>query len=230
MGFSDGPIIVTNGLVLSLDAADRNSYSGSGTNWFSLAAVPPLSSSLQNTPTFSTDNGGIFSFNGTNQYADYGNIFSFTNTQTITYNTWIKWGATGANKTIFGNEPLTSTNPSGLGLRQRATNNQYFVSQAAGNSPTISYTPVVATVTNWHMVSITTNGTLATLYINGNAVASASFSLTINSTVAFNIGRNTVSVSEYWSGSISNFQLYNRALSATEILQNYNSQKSRFGL
>jgi hypothetical protein len=82
------------------------------------------------------------------------------------------------------------------------------------------------------MVSITTSGTTATLYINENSVSSAAFTSTNNSTASFNIGRITVPAppSEYWNGSISNLQIYNRALSATEISQNYNAQKSRFGL
>ena len=102
MGISGGPYIIRDSsLVLGLDAADKNTYSGSGNNWFSLAASQPISNSLQNTPTFSTVNGGIFSFNGTNQYADYGSLLSLLNTQTVTYDGWLKWNTTGVNATIL---------------------------------------------------------------------------------------------------------------------------------
>ena len=69
MAFNNGPRIVTNGLVLCLDASDRNSYPGSGTTWYDVSNNGNHAT-LTNGPTFSTSNGGIFTFDGSNDYAD----------------------------------------------------------------------------------------------------------------------------------------------------------------
>ena len=66
MSYSNGPTIVTDGLVLALDAGDRNSYPGSGTTWNDLAGSNNLT--LYNSPSFSSNNGGHFLFDGANDY------------------------------------------------------------------------------------------------------------------------------------------------------------------
>ena len=231
MSFVNGPRIVTDGLVLALDAADKNSYVGSGTTWTDLSGNG-VNGTLLNSPTFNSANGGGIVFNGTNQYSDFGNLSSYINTTTITFSVWLKWSATGVNKTILGNEPNfasgTLSNPVGFGLRQRSANN-YWLSLGANTPAMIDYTPTITT-TNWHNVLVTLNGTTATFYINGNSVSSAASNYTVGTTTSFQIGRNVSAANEYWGGSMALFQLYNRALSATEISQNYNATKSRFNL
>jgi hypothetical protein len=75
MAISRGPKIVTNGLVLALDAADRNSYVSGSTTWNDLSGYN-YNGTLTNSPTFSNTNGGIISFNGTSQYIDCGNVLA----------------------------------------------------------------------------------------------------------------------------------------------------------
>ena len=69
MAISRGPKIVTNGLVLALDAADKNSYVGSGTTWKDLSGNS-FNGTLTNGPTFSNTNGGAIVFDGTNDYVN----------------------------------------------------------------------------------------------------------------------------------------------------------------
>ena len=231
MAFGNGPRIVTSGLVLALDASDKNSYPGSGTVWSDLSGNNK-NGTLINSPTFNSANGGSIVTNGTNQYSDFGDLSSFINTTTITFSVWLKWSATGVNKTILGNEPnypsQILSNPVGFGLRQRSANN-YWLSLGANAPAMIDYTPTITT-SNWHNVLVTLNGTTATFYINGNSVSSAACNYTVGSTISFQIGRNSVAATEYWGGNMASFQLYSRALSTIEITQNYNATKSRFNL
>ncbi len=66
MAGSSGPDLITNGLVLALDAADKNSYLGSGTSWYDLSGNGNTGA-LTNSPTFNSSNGGSIAFDGTNQ-------------------------------------------------------------------------------------------------------------------------------------------------------------------
>ena len=83
----------------------------------------------------------------------------------------------------------------------------------------------------WYFVVGTYNGTTGCLYLNGILNASGNVSTVSNSTNAsFDIGRYEFVDRRHFTGNISSALVYNRALSATEILQNYNATKSRFGL
>jgi hypothetical protein len=230
MAFYRGPRIVTNGLVLALDAANPKSYAYGSTLWNNLSG-DKYSGSLNNAPALNNDSYGSLTFNGSNQYVDFGNLSGIINTTTITFSIWLKWSGLGVDKTILGNEPFYAngilTNPVGFGLRQRSNNN-YWLSLGTGTPAIIDYTPTISR-TNWHNVAVTTNGSTATLYINGIQVSSAACAYVIGTTSSFSIGRvNTPAPTEYWGGSVSSFNLYNRALSAVEIAQNYNAMQSRF--
>lgn len=227
MAINVRPGIVTNGLIFSIDAANFKSYPKTGTVLSDLSGRG-FTGSMVNGTAYSSNVGGSLSFDGVDDYVDCGNVINLLNTTTVTYNAWLKWNATGVNKTILGNEPyLTQL---GLGLRQRS-DGKYWVSAASNAAAVIQYTPTFDTA-NWHMVTMTTNGSLASLYINGSVVATAAYAGSNNTTASFNIGRITTPPppSEYWNGNVSNLQIYNRALSATEVQQNYNAQKARFGL
>lgn len=228
----DYPSIVTSGMVLSYDAGYVSSYPTTANLWRDLS-VSNITGNLTNGPTFSSVSGGSITFDGTNDYVDCGNISSIINTTTITFSVWLKLAATGVNKCILGNEPYYANgilvNPVGFGFRQRS-NNSYQLSLGTNCAPTIEYVPVITT-TNWHNVSMSTDGTNARMYINGSLVATSGCTFTIGSTVSFVLGRvQTPSPTEYWGGNMAAFQLYNRALSATEVLQNFNALKTRFGL
>lgn len=234
MGFSDGPIIVTNGLVLSLDAADKNSYPGSGTAWNDLSGNAN-SGSLVASPTFSNVRGGNLTFNGTSQYASGSQSISFpTGSQALTIEAWVNVQETGIG-TIFGYGIDTSGNRVELGIR--ASN---YVVVAIANS---AYGFAEAdNLNSWiHLVAIP--GTLNSqtiMYKNGvqkSVVLQSGTDLTRNiSTVTrYFVGNGpdptgAPGATFYLSGSVATVKLYNRALSATEIAQNYDAQKSRFGL
>jgi hypothetical protein len=89
MAGSSGPDLVQNGLVLALDAADKNSYRGTGTTWSDLSGNNNTGT-LTNGPTFNGGNGGSIVFDGVDDYADFGNVLaSLTN---LTLECFVKFG------------------------------------------------------------------------------------------------------------------------------------------
>ena len=105
MGFYDGPTIVTNGLVLLLDAADNNSYSGSGTTWSDLSGNNNTGT-LTNGPTFGSTNGGTIVFDGTNDYAEIttrNTALEFQPTQPYSCFVFFRSPAAAANGAIISN-------------------------------------------------------------------------------------------------------------------------------
>ena len=222
----DYPAIVTNGLVMNLDAGFTPSYPTTATTWYDVGGTN--NGTLTNGPTYSSDNGGIISFDGTNDIIQMSNN-SITNN--FSYCIWVKNNGGGSNNPRaivmsngsnyidinFQNDILFSLifeRPGGL-------YSQNLIRSSNG---------VVASLGVWAHYACTYNREQAKIYFNGVEVASSNYT-----EAPYNLG-NTFTIGAYDSGGynlngfISNAQLYNRALSATEILQNYNATKGRFGL
>ena len=214
MGFFDGPIIVTNGLVLALDAADQNSYSGSGTVWNDLSGNNNTGS-LTNSPTFNSANGGNLQF-ATNTYINLGNPTSL-NILSYTVAAWAKSNTF----TNYQNIIFKGTGTGNYGIAINSSGDWTFQPVGAFIGDTLS-------LNTWNYFVGTSNGTQVTAYRNGLQKRQTTISTTNDGTVV-TVGADTVN-SRYFNGSIALVQMYNRALSATEILQNYNEQKSRFDL
>jgi hypothetical protein len=87
MGIFRGPNIVRSGLALALDAADKNSYRGTGTTWKDLSGNA-YNGTLTNGPTFSNINGGTIVFDGTNDYVSIPSNSNFNNGNNITVEAW----------------------------------------------------------------------------------------------------------------------------------------------
>jgi hypothetical protein len=147
--------IVTNGLVLSLDAADRNSYPGTGTSWFDMSGNGNTGT-LTNGPTYSTNNGGIFGFVSDDFVTIPEN--SALNTQTPSVEVWVK---------------TNSTNQSGFWFEKGQVNTQYSLfqegtliqwrqnfSSGQGLTNLSTTTATYMNTTNWYQVVGTfTSGT-----------------------------------------------------------------------
>jgi hypothetical protein len=210
--------IVTNGLVLALDAADRNSYISGSATWRDLSRTQN-SGALVNGPTFNSTNGGNIVFNGTNQYASFGNIMPSTAyTKCIFFNIS---NLTAANNLISGGNAGTHYFYGAGGIYLKAGHFQ--------GAELVSNTPIIANT--WYHGAVTFSTTLGfSMYQNGiNVAVDASGTSTFT-------GGNILLVGSYEPGSnllngaVASAQVYNRVLSASEIQQNYNAQKARFGL
>ena len=223
MAFGNGPRIITDGLVLSLDTGDRNSYPGSGTVWNDMSGNGN-NGTLTNGPTYSSTNGGSIVFDGSNDYIattysptfnDFSIIVWFKSTTKLTYDrivdkNYVNGMWVGRNSTIansWGGGVIESSPPFGR-----------FITLSDGS---------------WHMIVSVRQGTTHTIYGDGitNNISGTVSSTALSATAfAFGINQSTGPNTDLFGGNIGSILIYNKALSSVEVLQNYNAQKSRFNL
>ena len=214
------PSIVTNGLILNLDAANTKSYPGTGTSWRDLSGNNNTGT-LTNSPTFSRDGGGSIVFNGTNQSANVGNINPISG---ATFSAWIN--INGAN-----------TNYGAIFSRWNISGNAFFIGTNINASSQIqvyfnsilNLTITSLELNKWMLLTISHSGSTVIAYINAIQTNSAASSL-VSGGGTTSIGYDINRTNYPFKGNISNTQIYNRALTASEIQQNYNALKSRFNL
>jgi hypothetical protein len=212
--------IVTNGLVLNIDSGNRNSYPVTGTSIYDLSGFGNTGT-LTNGPTFSGLNGGAIVFDGVDDYVISSVNSGISGTASRSICAWAK----------FNN--ISSSVVCGIG--DAAVSNNLFELQAYQNkmighpygSAIFSQTTLSTGV--WYFAAYTYDGTTCKLYLNGILEASENRVLTTINT-PFSLGKKGFNPNSNMNGSISNAQLYNRALTQQEVLQNYNATKSRFGL
>jgi hypothetical protein len=244
MGTSYNPKIVTDGLVLNLDAGNKKSYLGTGTVWTDLTKNKVVGT-LTNGPTYSA---GAITTDGVDDYINCGN---YTNanfgTSNFTINMWIKTTST-AGGTILAKSTGDSANASyGWLIYLNAAIGQIgFATATAAGAFSTSGNYIIrtsgASVNNgaWKMVTIVADRSLAnvSIYINGvlqtlttwiSATASLATVGNITNSQVLCIG-NESDFNVPANVTFSLVQLYNKALTLNEILQNFNATKGRFGL
>ena len=213
MGLSHSPRIVTDGLVFCVDAGDKMSYPGAGTTWTDLSKNRN-NGTLTNGPTFNSSNGGNIVFDGTN---DYNLLSSDINLGTqASINVWLQCSN---NAVIAG-----GTSYSDGGYLLASSSNTFYMS-ANGSFGNFNYN-ISNTTNTWKNLSVSRNASSASLYVNGVFYSSISISSTngmrFRAIGAYDNGTYPM------NGQISNLHVYNRALSAAEIKQNYNATRGRF--
>lgn len=219
--------IVKDGLIFYIDAANNKSYI-SGSSTCNDLSQNQLTGSLISGSYFTSSNGGSFIFDGVNDYID----FIISSNLNIGYGSWNAWIKPITLSDHFFHTIIGKSYASGywFGLYQTSSNIQLWIAGVAHSSS------MTASLNSWSYVSSTWDGNYVNFYINGIFSNSVSQSLPIKTNnVSLKIGtdfRNGTSgpFDYHFTGNISNIQLYNRALSAQEVLQNFNTEKSRFGL
>jgi hypothetical protein len=219
--------IVTSGLVLNLDASNASSYAGSGTSWFDLSGNNNTGT-LTNGPTFSSANGGSIVFDGTNDYvSSFPTQISGVGSKTVS--AWIKINKT-SRVGLAGTRSAVGTDGWVFTVNRTTYGNlTYF--HTGGSELQVA----AGIITNtWYNVCVTYNlaSTTVILYLNGAQIGSPSTSFTAITPSSFNgvVGDEQDGFSTPFGGNIAQTLIYNRALSASEVLQNYNVTKTRFGL
>jgi hypothetical protein len=209
--------IVTSGLTLLLDAGFTPSYPKSGTSWTDLS-FSGNNATLFNSPTFNSSDGGSVVFDGTNDYCLAGSGLAITGNLTVA--AWVR-------PTSFTNQGNIVSKSSNPGYRMRFQSNGTFWMYSNTNTIT---SPSAYTINNWfHTVGVFSSTGLR-MYINGSLVQSNGTAFSPSYSASSFIVGGFSSNQELFQGRIANVSVYNRDLSATEVLQNYNAQKARFGL
>jgi hypothetical protein len=222
----DYPNIVTSGMVLNLDAGYVPSYPRTGTTWSDLSGNNN-NGTLVNGPTFNSNDGGYISFDGTNDYvASFGTAIVPGGATSYTVSVWVY-----RNRNNVGSEEVLSqwTNATSSNAFFFGFNNSNV--RFSDNWNNVSVTGAGTTGVWMNLIGVNLGGSNAYIYLNGSLSATKGSALTYTGTGPFLIGRQGEFVGgEYFGGRISSVMVYNRALSAQEVLQNYNVLKTRFGL
>ena len=242
-----GEDIVSSGLVLYLDAGSNISYPKTGTTWGDVSGYA-RNATLTNGPTFNSDNNGSILFDGVDDYVE---ISSYTtqlkNLSTGTIEMWVKLSSTMTSCTpfYFGAD-INNRFELVFGDRGSAVNESAGIIVSEGGVFTLVFFVYKGSSSfyfdnQWHQFVYTSgtegnsfyvDGVKETVgYSNGDASTQKFFSSIPSATTA-NIGRRILSgaASQLMKGYNSINRIYDRSLSESEVLQNYNAQKTRFGL
>jgi len=221
--------IIKNGLVFNMDAANRASYPKTGT----LATdtiTSTISGSLESGATFETNDNGIFSFDGVDDNISVTTT-NLSDTTELTVNCWVKTSDIstdgGSYRAYFATGPW-----SGKWKLSVNTSNGKIDIWSGGASKLLSGTALPTG--EFVNVTYTYGNNTGILYFNGSASNSATYTLThFLGKIYLGAGGYSsanLTTTGMWNGSIGSTQIYNRALSANEVLHNYNALKGRFGL
>lgn len=234
---SGGPEIITDGLVLHLDAASSKSYTSGSTTWRDLT-INGRNGTLINGPGYNTDAGGNITFDGTNDYLSASTFSSLLNYQTagsIDVVFKILSTPTVDYVGVCGFNPDNDTRVFWLETAELATDIvrlTWRLSSGGLGARTTGIKPSTNRSIN-HVIctyEVASPNVTFTVYVNGSRLGAttASGSLTNTPNTPFIIGVN--GYGSYINANFYSAKIYNRALSATEVLQNYNETKTRFGL
>ncbi len=219
--------VVVDGLVLSLDAGNPSSYPGSGSIWTDL--IDAKTFTLYNSPSYSSANGGYLSFSpASSQYAASSTSLSSLSTWSVEVWHYYDGTNTGTFPTI-----VTETYPGSGSINFNlgkifGGSNQVESGFFNGSwRVTSAYT---LTANNWYQIVGTYDGTTNKLYVNNTLVASSTFTGTPTSSQNGIRLMRRWDLEDYWGGRLSILRIYNRSLSSTEVVQNFNVNKTRFSL
>ena len=213
-------VIPSSGLSLYVDAGRTSSYSGSGNQWNDLSGNNNTGT-LQNSPTYSVSNGGILTFNGSNQYTTFSSPVNIPiGNSNYTISVWFNTSNLGQNGFVgWGNYGITNQVTA---LRLSATG---FIHYWWGNDLSVNTS---LSINTWYNIVARFNGTNRQLWLNNVLIGSDTPGSSHNVPNANNLTIGTTNVNEYFNGKISNVEIYNRAISDSEIAEIYNNFIYRF--
>ena len=225
MGIRRGEIttkIISEGLVFNMDAANRASYPRTGTT--ATDTINSLTGTINGSTFLSTDKG-ILNFDGGDDYLDFGtpSELVFDSSAQFTKSMWIQKTADQSHVHVIFQQRRTMIGIGYTGVGGTITNKPYSY---IGGSTTNGTTTLSNNV--WYNITVTYNNTSVKLYVNGVLEATSTKTLESDSGSTVFFGKSVSG--NFFEGNISNCIVYNRALSAEEVLQNYNGLRGRFGL
>jgi len=221
-------LIITNGLVFHVDAANSSSYAGSGNVWSTLVGSNHInfftsaSYSTNGNPTYSTDGGGSLVTTGL-----YGRSIAnsgIAGSAARSFEAWVKFNS------ITANAIMTIGSASSDQLFEMMAYQNYLINHPYGG---FTQGSTVLSTNTWYQVVITYDGTTNhAVFINGVQVGASSgaTSRTLNTiNTPIYIGTSSLNWGDF-KGKIAMLRIYNRALSSSDVAFNFNALKSRFGL
>jgi len=210
-----GPNIVDNGLVLCLDTSNSKSYPGSGTTWTDLT-VNQYNATLISSPTYSSSNNGILTFNGSSQYSSVS-IPSLTD-YSISF--WVNViSLPGGELQLFG----SPNDVSGISFINSGGWRWHSWSGASSRLGTF------VTTGTWCNFIMTATGSTTKFYLNSQNTDTFNNKISWSAGTAYFCAVNP-STGRYLNASLGNISFYNRVLTDSEISQNFNAFRGRYGI
>jgi hypothetical protein len=223
------PQLVTDGLVLYLDAGDRTSYVSGSTVWRDLS-TSSNNGTLTNGPTFNSSNGGSIVCDGVDDGSAVPNSSTLGKSLNYTTSAWIKYNNTGYTAWMMLIDSVNYGTGGGymMWLNDNSPSLGKLLSSYDSNWQygTIRIPPNV-----WTNVTIAKSGNAVSFYVNGvfDVTRNYAFSSDLSITEV-NIGYSSRNSGYRLNGNVAIAQIYNRTLSASEVLQNFNAQRQRFNI
>jgi hypothetical protein len=215
--------IVTTGLQLYLDAGNASSYPGSGTTWTDLT-VNGRNGTLTGGPTYSSANGGSIVFDGSNDYVQCSGSL------TVTAATFVTWIRRNGNQGQYDGI-LFSRGTSVTGMNLQVSNQIAYTWNDDVN--TYSWqSGLIVPDTTWCMIAVSVTSTAAKAYLcQASGITTATNTVSHTSSVINDIKiAFDDAAARYFNGRIAIAQLYNIALSADQVSQNFQANRARFGV
>lgn len=227
MGLSHSPKIVTSGLILCLDAANLKSYPGTGTTWYDISGNNNHGT-LNNSPTYNSQ--GYFTFDGINDYVSLTSTLAIaqgiysSSVEVIAYR-----NSTTNFEVMFGGGTQSTNNGFYYGFRAGSNN---FMYAYYGNDQDGS---TASNVTwNHYVATYSIEASSRYRYFNSTLLSPSQASgVTNTSSANFAIGAYQIApgnIVSFFAGKIAMVKVYNRALTDSEVKQNFNALKGRFGI
>jgi hypothetical protein len=206
--------IITDGLVLNLDAGNPNSYPGSGIIWTDISGNGN-NGTLINGVSYNSGNNGYLFFDGVDDYVSFSYVQpAYNSTTSFSWNVWV-YPIRNSNADIL----MGNRGGSELIFTKLTTNNfEYYPTNWGGAAP----------LNVWQNICVVKDQTNLYYYRNGTLIQSATSADTKAST-PFYVGGDPAAL-EYFNSSLAQVSVYNKALALTEIQQNFNALRSRFGI
>ena len=215
MGAYGGPDIVDDGLLIAIDAGSGRSYSGSGTSVSNI--IDDSTYTLQNSLSKVSDKGGTWDYDGVDDYI-LGPTMSFGTLSAYTIAFWARRDSE--------NKMYVSTN---YGAFYWYGDNSWRYTTSSGGAEYYYTKNVSIPSGTWGYYVATYDGANVKIYRQGIYQGAKAATGTVNfDSSIWQFGKHAGSGSYYFNGLGGNIYLYNKALSAAEVTQNYNAQKNRF--
>jgi hypothetical protein len=236
------PRTITDGLVLALDAANTKSYPGSGTTWTDLSGRGN-NGTLVNGVGYSGSNLGFLSFDGTNDYGSISSPSPLSGTKLFSFEIWVNFTSITGNYGNINKCAWLFAGGTGTGGGQPefgvfSANNTSFTPNTIifgrGNGGTIGSLSInvssLMSNGNWYqIVLVRSTSNAQTVYLNASSIGTGNVSNSFtDGQTDFGALHGLPSYDGYLNGKISTIKIYNRALTSTEIQQNYLATKSRY--
>lgn len=232
---SSTKVVIQSGLVLNLDSGVSSSYPGSGTTWTDLSGLSNTGT-LTNGPTYTSSNGGYITCDGSNDYilANNTSLNSQFSSTSVSHFTWVYPTSAGQIVSELGQTTInTSWHDSNIEISTAGA----FSFSTWHNSLTNKVVSSNQSFNQWYYVGFTYDGTTLTAYINGSSIGTTTFSRQ----APYNNGQQThyalcatdstnMGTQGYAGARIASFKVYNRALTLSDVQQNFNALRSRFGI